>query len=436
MSSSSDNNKTYIGHIKSKNGGIKVIPGQKDNSIITKRNKILNHLDIVLSGGKSLKEKNIKKYFQALGGKYVRNDMCISGDNSNCKSGRSVSVKGAHKLLKLISKKDLPINSALETFKGSAPQLYEKLETKIKGGYNAISYDDNNYKGGIDERASGSRSKALQKATELYPVTSFHLKERAESQKSCDEYYNDVSEDIISENAHALLNEMDKTRIKPSGPPKMYIPVICYEWAGMLSALIKSDGTKNRSKGWHKLCDLFNNIKEAKDYTAYVRKDYSNENVYDIITDLSKEYLCNGGEITKPSRSDPTYDFYDYQVSIIKAIRFLRDKDTDIDVISKKELTFNPFPIKNTQEFRDVLNHTKTKCSGGGYDEREYDNRGGYDEREYDNRGGYDEREYDNRGGYDRYYSDNMHGGELGLFRNEIGRSFNNLRQSILSINL
>ena len=58
-SSSSDNNKTYIGHIKSKNGGIKVIPGQKDDIIITRRNKILNHLDAVLSGGKSLKDKNI-----------------------------------------------------------------------------------------------------------------------------------------------------------------------------------------------------------------------------------------------------------------------------------------------------------------------------------------------------------------------------------------
>ena len=145
------NKKTYIGYLKMKNGGMKIIPGDMDEKIISTRNKILNHLDVVLSGGKRLKEKNIKKYFQALGGKYVRNDMCISGDNSNCKGGKSVSVDGAHKLLKLISKKDLPIDSALETFKGSAPQLYEKLETKIKGGYKSISYDnkvDHNESGG------------------------------------------------------------------------------------------------------------------------------------------------------------------------------------------------------------------------------------------------------------------------------------------------
>jgi hypothetical protein len=144
----------YIGHVKVKNGNIKIIPGGKDVRILETRDKILGHLHKVLSGGKRLKEKNITKYFKALGGKYIRNDLCITGDNSNCKGGRNVSVDGAHKLLKLINKKNLPINSALETFKGSAPELYEKLETKIKGGYKAIGYKSENEerRGGYDER--------------------------------------------------------------------------------------------------------------------------------------------------------------------------------------------------------------------------------------------------------------------------------------------
>jgi hypothetical protein len=155
-SSEKYNKDTYIGYLKMKKGGMKIISGYKDEQIIATRNKILSHLDIVLSGGKRLKEKNIKKYFKALGGKYVRNDMCISGDNSNCKNGRNVSVRGAHKLLKLISKKNLPIDSSLETFKGSAPELYEKLENKIKGGYNAIAYDSDSNKSNKSTRSNKS----------------------------------------------------------------------------------------------------------------------------------------------------------------------------------------------------------------------------------------------------------------------------------------
>jgi hypothetical protein len=145
MSSSSEkpNKNTYIGYVKMKKGGMKIIPGDKDNKIISVRNKILGHLNKVFSGGKRLKEKNIKKYFKALGGKYIRNNICSSGNNSNCKGGRNISINGAHKLLKLISKKNLPINSALETFKGSAPELYKKLEHKLSGGFFFSNNNDN-----------------------------------------------------------------------------------------------------------------------------------------------------------------------------------------------------------------------------------------------------------------------------------------------------
>lgn len=157
MSTSSESsNKKYIGHLKTKKGGIKIIPGEKDSRIIEKRDKILNHLNIVLSGGKSLKEKNISKYFKALGGKYIRNDMCITGDSYNCKGGQNISISGAHKLLKLSKKEELPMNNILETFKKSAPVLYKKFESNIKGGKYSLSdeynmnRDYNNYRGGSD----------------------------------------------------------------------------------------------------------------------------------------------------------------------------------------------------------------------------------------------------------------------------------------------
>jgi hypothetical protein len=143
-----DNSNKYIGNIKSKGDKIKIIPGEKDDRIISKRNKILGHLDKVLSGGKRLKEEYIPTYFEALGGKYIRNDICVSGDKSLCKGGKVASINGAHKLLKLVSKKNLPVDNALTSFKGSASKLYEKLENKIIGGFNTISYDDNSVNGG------------------------------------------------------------------------------------------------------------------------------------------------------------------------------------------------------------------------------------------------------------------------------------------------
>ena len=124
------NKDTYIGFLKIKKGGMKVIPGEMDDLIITKRNNILSKLQKVLTGGDKLKEKNIEKYFKALGGKYIRNDMCISGDRSKCKKGKSISMGGAKRLMELASQKYTP--ELLGTkFKGAAPVLYEKYLKNI-----------------------------------------------------------------------------------------------------------------------------------------------------------------------------------------------------------------------------------------------------------------------------------------------------------------
>jgi len=123
---------TYIGYLKLFNGGMKVIPGEIDNKIISNRDKILEHLNLVLSGGKSLKDKNYEKYFSALGGKFLRLKMNLP-ESGNISGGTNKVIKDTHKLLKLAAKHN-KIDTALDIFKGSAPQLYEKLETKISGG--------------------------------------------------------------------------------------------------------------------------------------------------------------------------------------------------------------------------------------------------------------------------------------------------------------
>ena len=145
------NNDTYIGYLKLKNGGMKVIPGDMDNQIIQKRNNILSKLEKVLSGGDKLKEKNIEKYFKALGGKYIRNDMCISGNTSACKKGKQASIGGANKLMELASAKYTP--ELLKTkFKGSAPVLYQKYK-KINNSGNNSRVAPGGYDRGVPEYA-------------------------------------------------------------------------------------------------------------------------------------------------------------------------------------------------------------------------------------------------------------------------------------------
>lgn len=158
MSKNTEYNKsTYIGYLKMKKGGMKIIPGEMDTNIINERNKILSHLDLVLGGQKKLKEKNVERYFKALGGKYVRNDICSGGDSHACKLGKKISLGGADKLLKLCAKKELPMDNILNKFKGSSPSLYEKLEQKItgvkgsKGGRNREEITDVKSGGNRDE---------------------------------------------------------------------------------------------------------------------------------------------------------------------------------------------------------------------------------------------------------------------------------------------
>jgi hypothetical protein len=83
--------------------------------------KILNHLDLVLSNQKNLKEKNIHKYYKALGGNYK-----IDSDKT---------IHDSYKLFKLGVKNNFNVNTLVYKLKGSAPNLYDKLEKKITKKY-------------------------------------------------------------------------------------------------------------------------------------------------------------------------------------------------------------------------------------------------------------------------------------------------------------
>jgi len=144
----------YIGNFKLTAGSIKIIPGEIDTNIIEKRNIILSHLDEVLKGGKKLQEKNFEKYFLALDGKYIRNNICVSGSSSKCKNAKNISIGGAHNLLKLASKKKFNMKDILTKFKRSAPKLYEEINNKVSKKINKkitkISSNKSDKKGGIN----------------------------------------------------------------------------------------------------------------------------------------------------------------------------------------------------------------------------------------------------------------------------------------------
>ena len=57
---------------------------------------------------------------------------------------KSSSIRNADKLLQLSAKNNLSLNKILSIFKGSAPTLYNVLETKIRGPINVPIRNNNN----------------------------------------------------------------------------------------------------------------------------------------------------------------------------------------------------------------------------------------------------------------------------------------------------
>lgn len=129
---------TYIGYLKRKNGGFKIVGGEEDNRIIKNRDHLLKEL----LGGLKQNKLNISRlpeYFSALEGKYIRNIMQGSSNNDaiiarqRTKKITEKTIKGGFNLYGDKVKNMLEIN---------APILYKKFEKnfKVVGG---ISKDAN-----------------------------------------------------------------------------------------------------------------------------------------------------------------------------------------------------------------------------------------------------------------------------------------------------
>jgi hypothetical protein len=433
----------YVGNFKSKNGEIKILPGDKDNNIISKRNKILGHLNKVLSGGKRLKEKNISKYFQALGGKYTRNDVCISGDNLNCKGGRDISMEGAHKLLKLIKKENLIVDDALKTFKGSAPRLYEKLETKIKGGYNTIEYSSeggsNNYlcegnkpiKTLVAENTPAiAIDKVFDKYLKKYSENSSYLDSFQDNTNKLMEFYRNNKE-----KRRNVLKDGRNRRHEGCDIPNYVFPL----YYAAIQVEYDNRWTKTNScKGEERMriCDKrLNNMFLAWNNTLKFQKKkeenikYRTSDTIDKLAKLACADLSNPN--TREYKIRNVADHHKFMDEIGKP--FNPDEEDTID-----DLSTDP-GIRDNDSLMDNRGGYESRYepnfdNRGGYESRyepNFDNRGGYESRYeemYDNRGGYESRyepNFDNRGGYESRYEEMYGGGEdfeLNRFRSEIGR--------------
>jgi hypothetical protein len=120
------NKETYIGHLKLKHGGMKIIRDEHDKLIGKERNVVLKHLHESLKGG-NLDHNNIDLYYKALEGGFIRALICPGHNNSaTCEKANYHNQKAAYKLSKHALKGGNHV--VLKTFKTSAPKLYQHLK--------------------------------------------------------------------------------------------------------------------------------------------------------------------------------------------------------------------------------------------------------------------------------------------------------------------
>lgn len=157
------NKNTYIGHLKIKNGGMKIIKDDHDKLIGKERNIVLKHLHDSLNGG-NLDHTNIELYYKALEGGYIRALMCPGGnDSETCKNANYNNLKAGYKLSKHALKNGN--FQALKTFKHNAPKLYQNL--KDSGQVKRLKYKRDKYLNRLSDggsvKSDGSLSVHLSK---------------------------------------------------------------------------------------------------------------------------------------------------------------------------------------------------------------------------------------------------------------------------------
>jgi hypothetical protein len=124
------NKDTYIGYLKLKNGGMKIVEGDEDNKIIEERNTILKHLVETINKTLPLMNEYLILYAKALEGKYIRNHICKLDNNDDCKN----EIETVKKISKKLIKKALQLKmyNILSIYKEHAPKLTNAMQKKIK----------------------------------------------------------------------------------------------------------------------------------------------------------------------------------------------------------------------------------------------------------------------------------------------------------------
>jgi len=151
------NKNTYIGHLKIKNGGMKIIRDEHDKLIGKERNLVLQHLHSSLKGGK-LDVNNIQLYYKALEGGFIRALMCPQHvTKEECDIANKNHEMAAYKL----SKHSLKAGNfnTLKIFKNNAPKLYQHL----KGGdrIKKLKYKRDKYRNRLTDGGSVKSDSSL-----------------------------------------------------------------------------------------------------------------------------------------------------------------------------------------------------------------------------------------------------------------------------------
>lgn len=151
------NKNTYIGHLKIKNGGMKIIKDEHDKLIGKERNIVLKHLYDSLKGG-NLDHTNIELYYKALEGGFIRALMCPGDNNSaTCELANYNNEKSAYKLSKHALKGGN--FKVLKTFKHNAPKLYQHL--KGFGQIKKLKYKRDKYQNRLSDGGSVKTDSSL-----------------------------------------------------------------------------------------------------------------------------------------------------------------------------------------------------------------------------------------------------------------------------------
>ena len=151
------NKETYIGHLKLKHGGMKIIRDAHDKQIGKERNVVLKHLHETLKGG-NLDHNNIDLYYKALEGGFIRALICPGHNNSaTCQKANYHNQKSAYKLSKHALKGGN--HTVLKTFKTSAPKLYQHL--KDAGDIKKLKAKRDKYKNRLTDGGSNKSDSSL-----------------------------------------------------------------------------------------------------------------------------------------------------------------------------------------------------------------------------------------------------------------------------------